>query len=73
MEDTPVPILCVPSRNGRTPAAICARLFSIGIAVDLARNYTSTPAGGALRVAICARHSREQIERLVNALAETAG
>lgn len=73
LEDTPVPILCLPVRKYQTPAKVCAHLFSKGIAVDLARNYTSAPSGGALRVAICALHSQEQVERLVCAIADAAG
>jgi hypothetical protein len=32
--------------------------------------YSSTPAGGALRVAVFATHSEEQIERLLRTLAD---
>jgi 7-keto-8-aminopelargonate synthetase-like enzyme len=31
-------------------------------------NYSSTPAGGALRIAIFATHETAQIDRLVDAL-----
>ncbi len=70
VEDTPVPIICLPAREGFSPGAICRLLFEQGIAVDHVRNYTSTPSGGALRLAICARHTREQIERLIKALTQ---
>jgi len=36
--------------------------------VELVRSYTSTPAGGALRIAIFATHSSAQIDRLVEAI-----
>ncbi len=68
LEDTPVPIICLPARKGFSPGIVCGRLFEQGIAVDRVRNYTSTPSGGALRVAVCALHSPEQIARLVDAI-----
>ena len=42
-----------------------ARLSERGIAVEFERAYTSTPPGGALRIAIFATHSFDQIDRLV--------
>lgn len=66
--DTPSPIICLPAGEDFTPGMTCTRLFEQGIAVDHVRNYTSTPAGGALRVAINALHSTEQIARLVDAI-----
>jgi glycine C-acetyltransferase/8-amino-7-oxononanoate synthase len=68
LEDTPVPIICLPARKGFSPGAICRLLFEQGIAADYVRNYTSTPSGGALRVAISALHSAEQIDRLVETI-----
>jgi 8-amino-7-oxononanoate synthase len=73
MEDTPIPIICLLAGKNFSPGAVCGRLFEQGIAVDHVRNYTSTPSGGALRLAICALHSSDQIDRLVSVLAETAG
>jgi 7-keto-8-aminopelargonate synthetase-like enzyme len=69
MDETPVPIICLPASGRRNLAELCASLFAQGIAVDHVRNYTSTPSGGALRLAICARHSKEQIDWLVQAIA----
>jgi glycine C-acetyltransferase/8-amino-7-oxononanoate synthase len=69
MDETPVPIICLPTSGRRNLAELCASLFAQGIAVDHVRNYTSTPSGGALRLAICARHSKEQIDWLVQAIA----
>ena len=68
LEDIPVPIICLPAGEDFSPGFVCSRLFEQGIAVDHVRNYTSTPSGGALRVAICARQSAEQIDRLVDAI-----
>jgi glycine C-acetyltransferase/8-amino-7-oxononanoate synthase len=65
LEDTPVPIICLPSRPGIHLPALRQRLFEQGIAVTHVRSYTSTPAGGALRIAIFATHSFEQIDRLI--------
>jgi len=65
LEDTPVPILCLPRRDGISLERIKEGLLQQGIAVPLVRSYTSTPPGGALRIAIFATHTSEQIERLV--------
>ena len=68
LEDTPSPIICLAGRDGISLERIKAGLFEQGIAVSLIRNYTSTPAGGAVRIAIFATHSAEQIDRLVTAI-----
>jgi 7-keto-8-aminopelargonate synthetase-like enzyme len=41
------------------------RLFEKGLAVEYVRHYSSTPPGGAIRIAIFATHSQEQIDRLL--------
>ena len=68
LPDTPVPILCLDWRQGISLERIKQALFENSIAVELVRSYTSTPAGGALRIAIFATHSSEQIERLINTI-----
>ena len=42
-----------------------AELFERDLCVAHVTRYSSTPAGGALRVAIFATHSEAQIDRLV--------
>lgn len=68
LEDTPAPILCLGGREGISLERIKTGLFEQGIAVTLVRGYTSTPPGGALRIAIFATHTPEQIARLVAAI-----
>lgn len=68
MQETTVPILCLESRQGVSLERIKKGLFKQGIAVELVRSYTSTPAGGALRIAIFATHTSAQIDRLVKAI-----
>lgn len=68
IKDTPAPILCLPALPGQNLATMQKRLFEGGIAVAYVREYTSAPPGGALRVAINAGHSTEQITRLVETL-----
>jgi glycine C-acetyltransferase/8-amino-7-oxononanoate synthase len=70
MADTPVPILCLEGRPGVSLERIKKELFEQAIAVELVRSYTSTPAGGALRIAIFATHSDEQIDRLIKAIGQ---
>jgi glycine C-acetyltransferase/8-amino-7-oxononanoate synthase len=65
LEDTPVPIICLGSIEGVNLLRLRARLFEREIAVEFERAYTSTPPGGALRIAVFATHSVEQIDRLV--------
>jgi glycine C-acetyltransferase/8-amino-7-oxononanoate synthase len=66
LADTVVPILCLQSRPGISLERIKRELFKQAIAVEMVRSYPSTPAGGALRIAIFTTHSDEQINRLVD-------
>ncbi len=68
MDDTPVPILCLPALPGLNLSSLEKRLFEKGIAVAYVREYTSTPPGGALRVAISAGHTTQQITRFIEVL-----
>ncbi len=65
LEDTPVPIICLPALGRQNLKQMQNRLFEKGFAVAHVRNYTSAPVGGALRIAICSLHSSQQIERLI--------
>jgi 8-amino-7-oxononanoate synthase len=65
LEETPVPIVCLRTRTGVDLALLKERLFEKKIAVAHVKNYSSTPQGGAIRIAIFATHSQEQIERLL--------
>ena len=68
VEDSPVPILCLRQRAGVDLLRIQRELFKQGMAIEFVRSYTSTPPGGALRIAIFATHSHDQIERLLNGI-----
>jgi 7-keto-8-aminopelargonate synthetase-like enzyme len=65
LEESPVPILCLKARDGINLVKVRDGLFARGIAVEVVRSYTSAPPGGALRIAIFASHTHEQIGRLV--------
>ena len=69
LPDTPIPILCLESIGNINLDRIQSGLLKQGIAVSLVRSYTSTPPGGALRIAIFANHTSQQIDHLVDALA----
>jgi 8-amino-7-oxononanoate synthase len=69
LDDTPVPIICLRAERGVSLERIRAGLYQRGIATELVRTYTSAPAGGGLRIAVCAQHSPEQIDRLVEEIA----
>ena len=66
LADTPVPVICLGARPGIDLARLQAELFERDICVAHVRNYSSAPAGGALRVAIFATHSTGQIDRLLD-------
>ena len=68
LPDTRVPIICLNARSGINLERLRVGLFEQGIAVSHVRSYTSTPPGGALRIAIFASHTADQITRLVEEL-----
>ena len=70
LEDSPVPILCLKARDGVNLNQLRDDLFVRGIAVEVVRSYTSAPPGGALRIAIFASHTHEQIGRLVESVGQ---
>jgi glycine C-acetyltransferase/8-amino-7-oxononanoate synthase len=70
LADSPVPIVCLEGRQGVSLERIKKGLFEQAIAVELVRSYTSTPAGGALRIAIFATHTHAQIDRLIGAIGQ---
>ena len=65
VEDSPAPIVCLRARAGVELGRIKDELFARGVCIAHVRTYSSTPPGGALRIAVFADHSAEQIERLV--------
>lgn len=65
LEDSPIPIVCLRARSGLDLARIQSELFARDLCVAHITRYSSTPEGGALRVAIFASHSDEQIDRLL--------
>jgi glycine C-acetyltransferase/8-amino-7-oxononanoate synthase len=65
LADTPVPIICLGARPGLDLARMQAEMFARDICVAHVTRYTSTPAGGALRIAIFATHTEAQIDRLI--------
>jgi 8-amino-7-oxononanoate synthase len=68
VEITPSPILCLPAGKDINLLKVKTGLFEAGIAVSLVRSYSSTPPGGALRIAIFATHTSEQIDRLISTI-----
>ncbi len=70
LADTPVPILCLGALPGVDLARLKNELFAQNICVAHVTNYSSTPPGGALRIAIFANHTKGQIDRLVTVLGQ---
>ena len=69
LADSPVPIICLGIRPGFDLTQIKDALYQRDICVAHVLSYSSTPAGGALRIAIFANHTRAQIERLIHEMA----
>lgn len=69
LPDSPVPILCLRARPGVDLGRLRDELFARDICVAHVTSYSSTPPGGALRIAIFATHTPEQIERLISEIA----
>ncbi len=65
LEETPVPIICLRACPGLDLARIQQELFARDLCVAHITRYSGTPEGGALRVAVFASHSDEQIDRLL--------
>jgi 8-amino-7-oxononanoate synthase len=63
--DSQVPIICLGIRSGIDLGHLREELLKRDICVAHVTTYSSTPPGGALRIAIFADHSKEQIERLI--------
>ena len=70
LADSPVPILCLGIRPGLDLQHIKEELYHRDICIAHITTYSSTPPGGALRIAIFANHTREQVERLVDEMAQ---
>jgi 8-amino-7-oxononanoate synthase len=68
LPESPVPILCLGSLPGVDLVRIKKDLLKQDIAIELVRSYPSTPAGGAIRIAIFATHSICQIDRLIESI-----
>lgn len=68
LEDTPVPILCLGAHPGMDLGRVKEALLARDICVAHVTSYSSAPPGGALRIAIFASHTREQLERLLSEL-----
>lgn len=68
VEESLVPIICLRKQEGLDLEKIKNRLYENGICIAHVRTYSSTPPGGALRIAIFATHSKDQIQRLVESL-----
>lgn len=71
LPDSPAPILCLSGRAGVNLLKLKGDLFKRGIAVEYVSGYTSTPAGGALRLALFATHTTAQIENLLESLKDS--
>jgi glycine C-acetyltransferase/8-amino-7-oxononanoate synthase len=68
LPDTPVPILCLRIRPELDLAYLKNSLFEQGICIAHVQSYSSTPPGGALRIAVFANHTFEQIDHLLASL-----
>jgi len=67
LNDTPVPIICLHSKEILNLEALQRHLLEKGIAVLYVpeKSYSSVPENGAIRVAIFSSHTKDQIDRLI--------
>jgi glycine C-acetyltransferase/8-amino-7-oxononanoate synthase len=70
LPDSSVPILCLGRQAGLDLAVIKAKLLDRDLCVAHVSSYSSTPQGGALRIAIFATHTKDQIDRLIYEMAK---
>ncbi|MCX7047675.1 MAG: pyridoxal phosphate-dependent aminotransferase family protein [Candidatus Sumerlaeota bacterium] len=71
--DHPAPIIALDSRSGLDLKQTHERLLKeFGIYTMLHTRYRSAPPGGAIRIAVFATHTREQIERLIDSIKRIA-
>lgn len=71
IDKTPVPIICLSSETislERLPQELLSKSLAISRWYANSQAYSSVPPNGALRIAIFATHSREQIDRLIDAI-----
>jgi len=67
--DHPAPIIAIDRRSGLDLERVCRRLRDeTSILLRYVKEYPSTPEGGAIRIAVFANHTPEQIERLIDAV-----
>ncbi len=65
LADSPVPILCLGARPSLDLAHLQQELFARDLCIAHVTRYSSTPPGGALRIAMFATHTTDQIDRLI--------
>lgn len=68
VDETPVPIICLSSKEfslEKLPEALLSRDIAISRWYAGDQSYAGVPPHGAVRIAIFATHSKEQIDRLV--------
>jgi len=70
LNELPIPITCLRARPGIDLGELKNGLFERNIYTAHVTRYSSTPPGGALRIAIFATHSEEQIDRLITGIKE---
>ncbi|NTU75406.1 MAG: aminotransferase class I/II-fold pyridoxal phosphate-dependent enzyme, partial [Anaerolineaceae bacterium] len=65
LNELPIPITCLRARSGIDLGELKNGLFERNIYTAHVTRYSSTPPGGALRIALFATHTKEQIDRLI--------
>ena len=67
VEDTPVPVVPIIDVEGMALTDISDQLFDRGFLAPYL-NYPGSPAGGMIRLAVCADHSTEQIDNFLDCI-----
>jgi 7-keto-8-aminopelargonate synthetase-like enzyme len=68
VDDTPAPIVCLEIGTAENMRRIQTELMALGIVIAYMATYSGLGPEGGLRLAVFATHTKEMIERLVDAL-----
>ena len=68
---SPAPIVSVTHRNAARNEGLREVLLSHGLYVPLIRDYPGSPPGGHFRLTLSSAHTDEDVERLLDAIAQS--
>lgn len=73
VEDLPTPIVAATCGTAERMESLHEELKERGLLVPYVRNYSGSGPQGTMRIAVCAAHTNEMIDRLLQAFRQLAG